>query len=128
VIAPATGSTYGTPLNDQIKQLVDLLNQADVEQDPAKLAQLYQQAQDPFANDAVTIPLYFVAEHVVYRSNIHGSSAYATPETLNIGPHIEFNYATLSKTPSQISDFIEGRVSTCPPVFYISRIIYEPGC
>jgi peptide/nickel transport system substrate-binding protein len=99
VTAPATGSTYGTPMNDQIKQLVDLLNQADVEQDPAKRTQLYQQAQDLFANNVVTIPLFFVAEHVVYRANIHGSSSFATPETLNIGPNIEFNYATLSKTP-----------------------------
>lgn len=99
ITAPASGSTYGTPINDQAKQLVDLLNKADVEQDPAKRAQEYQQAQDLYAQMVVTIPLYFVAEHVVYRSNIKGSSTYATPETLNIGPNLEFNYATLTKTP-----------------------------
>jgi peptide/nickel transport system substrate-binding protein len=99
VTTPETGSSYGTPINDKAKQLVDLLNQADVEQDPAKRAQLYQQAQDLYADMVVSIPLYFVSEHVVYRSNIHGSSTYASPETLNIGPNLEFNYATLSKTP-----------------------------
>lgn len=99
VATPSSGSTYGTPLNDQAAQLISLLNQADTTQDQTKRTQLYQQAQDLYAQMVVTIPLFFVAEHVVYRSNIHGSSNFDSPETLNIGPNILFNYATLSKTP-----------------------------
>ena len=93
------GTTYGEPINDKAKQLVDLLSQADPEPDQAKRAELYKQAQEIYADLVVTIPLFFNAEHVVYRANISGSSAYAAAENLNIGPNIEFNYATLSKTP-----------------------------
>jgi peptide/nickel transport system substrate-binding protein len=93
------GSDTGTPINDKAKQLVDLLTQADTETDQAKRAQLYQQAQDVYADLVVTLPLFFEAEHIVYRDNIHGSDQYPSPETLNIGPTLEFNYATLSKSP-----------------------------
>jgi peptide/nickel transport system substrate-binding protein len=97
------GSTTGDPVpgayNADATKLVDLLTKADVELDPAKRADLYQQAQDVAASMVLTVPLYFVPEFVVFRPNIQGSSDYATPETLNIGPNIEFNYATLSKTP-----------------------------
>jgi peptide/nickel transport system substrate-binding protein len=93
------GTDYGEPINEKAAQLVSLLNQADTETDQAKRADLYQQAQEIYADLVVTIPLFFIAEHITYRSNITGSSNFATPETLNIGPNIEFNYATLSKTP-----------------------------
>ncbi len=93
------GTSYGEPINDTAKQLVDLLSQADTETDQAKRAELYQQAQQLYADLVVTIPLFFNAEHVVFRANIHGSSQYAAADTLNIGPNIEFNYATLTKTP-----------------------------
>jgi peptide/nickel transport system substrate-binding protein len=97
VTAPATGSTTGTPLNDKATQLVALLQQADIEGDATKRADEYKQAQDLYADMVVTLPLFFEAEHVVYASDIHGSSAYATPETLNIGSNIIFNYSLLSK-------------------------------
>jgi peptide/nickel transport system substrate-binding protein len=93
------GTSYGEPINDQAKQLVDLLAQADTETDQAKRAELYQQAQEIYADLVVTIPLFIIAEHITYRSNISGTSTYATPETLNIGPNIEFNYSMLIKTP-----------------------------
>ncbi|MGB8214556.1 MAG: ABC transporter substrate-binding protein [Anaerolineales bacterium] len=97
VTAAATGSDVGTPINAKAQQLVTLLQQADSETDITKRTALYQQAQDIYADLVVTLPLFFQAEHVVYRSNISGSSAYASPETLNIGSTIEFNYSTLSK-------------------------------
>ncbi|MGD0708828.1 MAG: ABC transporter substrate-binding protein [Anaerolineaceae bacterium] len=97
VTAPATGSTTGTPINDEAKQLVALLQQADIETDLTKRADEYKQAQDIYADLVVTLPLFFQAEHVVYASDIHGSSAFATPETLNIGGNIIFNYSLLSK-------------------------------
>jgi peptide/nickel transport system substrate-binding protein len=99
VAIAAEGSSYGNPINDKAGQLVDLLAQADTEPDQAKRSDLYKQAQDIYADLVVTVPLFFNAEHVVYRANILGSDAYAHPETLNIGPNIEFSYATISKTP-----------------------------
>jgi len=92
------GSSTGVGINDQAKQLVDLLQQADSETDQTKRADLYQQAQNIYADMVVSLPLFFVPENVVYRSNIKGSDKYPTPETLNIGPTIDFNYALLSKT------------------------------
>jgi peptide/nickel transport system substrate-binding protein len=99
VTTPQEGSDTGVPLNDEAKQLVDLLVQADSETDVNARADLYKQAQDLYADMVVTLPLFFNAEHVVYRSNIKGADMYAVPETLNIGPTIDFNYATLTKTP-----------------------------
>ena len=98
VTLPATGSLTGTPINDKAKQLVDLLNKADIETDMTKRTDLYKQAQDLYADLVVTIPLFFNAEHVVYRSNIKGDANNAKPENLNIGPDILFFYSELSKT------------------------------
>jgi peptide/nickel transport system substrate-binding protein len=97
ITTPAEGSLTGIPINDKSKQLVDLLNKADIETDQVKRAELYKQAQDLYADLVVTLPLFYQAEHVVYQSNIKGSSAYATPETLNIGPNILFYYSLITK-------------------------------
>ena len=97
VTLPATGSTTGTPINDQAKQLVALLQQADTETDQTKRAALYDQAQTLYADMVVTIPLFYQAEHVVYQNNIKGMSTDASPDTLNIGPNILFYYSELSK-------------------------------
>jgi peptide/nickel transport system substrate-binding protein len=97
VTLPATGSLTGTPINDKAKQLVDLLNKADVEVDQTKRADLYKQAQELYADLVVTLPLFFNAEHVVYQNYIKGSANLATPETLNIGPSVLFLYSTISK-------------------------------
>jgi peptide/nickel transport system substrate-binding protein len=103
VTVPQEGSTYGVPITNTFgtdaTKLVDLLNKADVELDNAKRIELYQQAQQLMADMVLAVPLYFVAEHVVYRANIHGTGGLPTPETLNIGPNLEFNYSTLTKTP-----------------------------
>jgi peptide/nickel transport system substrate-binding protein len=93
------GTQYGEPINDKAAQLVDLLAQADVETDLATRTELYVQAQEVYADLVVTIPLFFIAEHIVYRSNISGTAAYAVPENLNIGGNIEFTYSLLVKTP-----------------------------
>jgi len=98
VTTAAEGSDTGTPINDKAKQLVDLLTQADTETDQAKRADLYQQAQEIYAELVVSVPIIITPENVVYRSNIQGDAMYATPETLNIGPTMEFNYSTLSKS------------------------------
>jgi peptide/nickel transport system substrate-binding protein len=97
VTTPKTGSLTGTPLNATADKLVKLLQQADIETDATKRADEYKQAQDIYADLVVTLPLFFQSEHVVYQSNISASTSYATPETLNIGPNILFNYAVLTK-------------------------------
>lgn len=103
VTVPQEGSSYGIPITGTFgtdaTNLVNLLNQADTETDQTKRADLYKQAQQISADMVLTVPLYFVAEHVVYRSNIQGSSAFAYPEVLNIGPTIELWYSLLTKTP-----------------------------
>jgi peptide/nickel transport system substrate-binding protein len=103
VTVPQEGSSYGIPITGTFgtdaTNLVALLNQADTETDQTKRADLYKQAQQISADMVLTVPLYFVAEHVVYRSNIQGSSAFAYPEVLNIGPTIELWYSLLTKTP-----------------------------
>ena len=97
ITSSLTGSTTGKPINDKAAKLVDLLTKADSETDIAKRTDLYKQAQDIYADLVVTLPLFFEAEHVTYHTNIQGLSSYASPETLNIGPTLEFNYATLTK-------------------------------
>ncbi|MFO7944751.1 MAG: ABC transporter substrate-binding protein [Anaerolineales bacterium] len=89
------GSDYGEPINDKAEELVDLLAQADNETDIEKREELYREAQKVYADLVVTLPLFFESEHVVYRENVMGMDNFATPETLNIGPTLEFNYATL---------------------------------
>jgi peptide/nickel transport system substrate-binding protein len=98
VTIPATGSLTGTPINAKAKQLVELLNKADVETDLTKRADLYKQAQDLYADLVVTVPLFYQAEHVVYQSYIKGSANYASPDTLNIGPNILFYYSLITKS------------------------------
>ncbi len=93
------GSSYGEPINDKAKKLVELLAQADIETDTAARIELYRQAQDLYADLVVTVPIIILSEHITYRSNIHGSDAYGAPETLNIATNLEFNYSMLTKTP-----------------------------
>ena len=101
VTLPATGSLNGNPIsgpfNEKATQLLALLEQADVELDATKRVDEYKQAQDIYADMVVTVPLFFSAEHVVYRTNISGTASAASPDTLNIGPNIEFYYSLLSK-------------------------------
>ncbi len=98
-----SGSATGVPITGTYQtdatNLVNLLAQADIEQDPAKRTTEYQQAQQLTADLVLTVPLYYVPEHLVYRSNIHGSSSFALPESLNVGSNIELNYSTLTKSP-----------------------------
>jgi peptide/nickel transport system substrate-binding protein len=97
-VAPAAdGSTVGEPIDDLSTQLLDLVQQGAVETDQDARADIYGQAQDIYADEVVTLPLFFEAEHIVYPGNISGDSAYASPETLNIGPTIVFNYSLLSR-------------------------------
>jgi peptide/nickel transport system substrate-binding protein len=90
------GSPTGVGIDDKAQQLVDLLVQGAAETDQTKRVADYQQAQDVYADLVVTLPVILVAEHVVYADYIHGDPMYDSPETLNIGPTIDFNYSLLS--------------------------------
>ena len=87
----------GKGINEKAVKLVDLLAKADSETDITKRADLYKQAQEIYADLVVTLPLFYEAEHITYHENISGTSTFASPETLNIGPTLEFNYSTLIK-------------------------------
>jgi peptide/nickel transport system substrate-binding protein len=97
VTLPNTGSDTGIPINDKAKLLVYLLKQADTETNPPKRADLYQHAQDLYADLVVTVPLFYATEHVVYQTSVHSLASAAFPETLNIGPNILFLYSFLTK-------------------------------
>lgn len=84
-------------INATAQELVDLIGEAAATGDRAQRETLYQQAQDLYADLVVTVPLWIEAEHVIYPDGVGGSDAYGSLDTLNIGPTIEFNYATVSK-------------------------------
>ena len=96
--AAMEGSVTGDPINDDAATLVDLLAKADVEVDDAKRIALYEEAQALYADLVPTVPLFFEAEHVIYRDNISGTADQATPETLNIGGNVFFTYSMLQKS------------------------------
>jgi peptide/nickel transport system substrate-binding protein len=98
-VAPQVeGSPFGEPIDDLSAQLVDLLQQGATETDQDARAGIYEEAQQIFADEVVTLPLFFEAEFVSYPDGIQGDDMYASPETLNIGPTLEFNYALLSRS------------------------------
>lgn len=90
-------SPDGEPINDQAAELVSMLEEASVEQDQDARAALYEEIQNLYADLVVTLPILFEAEHVVGAEGVSGSEQYASPETLNIGPNLEFYYSVLSK-------------------------------
>ncbi|MPN47464.1 hypothetical protein SDC9_195066 [bioreactor metagenome] len=97
LVTTTDGFPNGVGINETAQTLVDTLAQADIELDNDKRITEYQQAQDLLADLAGNIPLYFEAEHIIYRSNIGGTADYALPETLNIGANIFFNYSLITK-------------------------------
>jgi peptide/nickel transport system substrate-binding protein len=91
---PDTGEAY-TP---EAQALLDVLQEAATTADQDKRAELYEEAQRLYAELVVTIPMWFEAEHVVYWDYVKGDPNYASPETLNIGPSFDFNYALVDIT------------------------------
>lgn len=83
------------PVNDQAQELLDLLDAASVETDLDARAGLYEEAQRVYAELVTTLPLFFEAEHVVYPAYVSMAGDYASPETLAIGPNLEFYYSVL---------------------------------
>jgi peptide/nickel transport system substrate-binding protein len=76
-------------------ELIDLAQQAATELDPDKRAELYAQIQNLWAEDVVTIPLWFEPERIFYRDYISVTGSFEYAESLNIGPTTEFTWALL---------------------------------
>lgn len=98
-VAPAAeGSPVGEPIDELSTQLVDLLQQGATETDLDARAGIYEEAQEVYADEVVTLPLFFESEFVVYPDYIQADDAYESVESLNIGPTIEFNYSLVSRS------------------------------
>lgn len=98
-VAPAAeGSDVGEPIDELSTQLVDLLQQGATEPDEDARAGLYEEAQQAYADEVVTLPLIIETEYVVYPDHIQADDAFASVESLNIGSAFEFNYSLLEKT------------------------------
>lgn len=80
---PDNGTNYSN------KTMDDLLHRAAASPDPKVRTDLYKQAQDLYAKDAVTVPLFIAGEYTIARPGISGAD--------KIGATIEFDYSTLSK-------------------------------
>ena len=78
---------------------VDLMAQSDVETDLTKRADLLKQAQEIYADLVVTYRCSSIRSMSSSAITSTASDQYPSPETLNIGGTIEFNYSTLTKTP-----------------------------
>jgi ABC-type transport system substrate-binding protein len=90
-------SAEGAPINDDAANLVAMLEAASTETDQDARAQLYSDIQALYAEMVVTLPILFEPEYVVYPDSVSGDDAFASAETLNIGPNLEFYYSALSK-------------------------------
>jgi peptide/nickel transport system substrate-binding protein len=76
-------------------ELVDLLGDAAVEADEGTRESLYQDAQEAYADDVVTIPLWLEPERVFYWDHISGDTSAEAAESLNIGPTTDFDWNVL---------------------------------
>lgn len=83
-------------VNDTAGELVDLLQQGSTETDITERESIYDEAQNVYGDLVVTLPLFFESEHIVYPDYVSGNESLASPETLNIGPTIEFTYSVLT--------------------------------
>jgi peptide/nickel transport system substrate-binding protein len=90
-----TDPDTGEAIDAELQEMVDLMNQAAAESDPAVRADLYAQVLAIYTDRVVTLPLWLEAEHVVYRDGVAGDDSLGSPEALNIGGTVEFNYVTL---------------------------------
>lgn len=81
-----------------LPELFDTLQDAAIETDPAARAALYELAQQQWAQDVVTIPLWFEPERVFYRDYISGDASLAAAESLNIGPTTDMVYDVLQSS------------------------------
>jgi peptide/nickel transport system substrate-binding protein len=76
-------------------ELLSLLADSRIATDPTARAEILGQLQDVYADDVVTVPLWIEPEYIVYRDGICGDASLPNPESLNIGPTLEFNYSVL---------------------------------
>jgi peptide/nickel transport system substrate-binding protein len=78
-----------------LEELISLITQAATTTDTAQRAALYEQVQELYADDVVTIPLWFEPERVFYWDYISGNSSAGSADSLNIGATTELQYLNL---------------------------------
>ena len=76
--------------------LLELLTASRAITDVGERAEVLGDLQNVYADEVVTIPLWLEPEFVVYRDGVLGDSGLPNPNTLNIGPTMEFIYSVLS--------------------------------
>lgn len=76
--SPHLGVNYANAAMD------DLLREGGANSDPSARAQIYEEAQDLYAEDVVTIPITLEPEHAVFRND--------TVSSITIGPALNFQY------------------------------------
>lgn len=87
--------------NNTQPDMVAKMQQAASETDSAARAALYEEIQQLYAEDVVTIPLWVEPERVFYADYISGDSGEAEANSLNIGPTTNFEYALISTTKEE---------------------------
>lgn len=75
--------------------LLELLTASRAETDTAARAEILDELQNVYAEEVVTVPLWIEPEYIVYRDGICGDASLPNPESLNIGPTMEFVYSVL---------------------------------
>lgn len=92
------GGLGGSGQDLAFPELPGLLTDAAGEADGEIRSALYEEIQDLYAEDVVTIPLWLEHQYIAYRDNISGDDAFATPESLNVGATLQLDYRALQMT------------------------------
>jgi len=100
------------PIGERATELVDLLGQAAVSTDQDERSALYGQAQEVYAEEVVTLPLWFEAEHVIYWDRVSGDPSLGSVESLNIGPSFDINYSVMDIEGDSPKTLIVGTTDT----------------
>lgn len=92
VTDPATNEPNPNLIHpDMIQKIVDAASISDL----TERAAAYDEIQDLWADDVVTIPLWIEPERVFYWDYVSSDPAGGSPESLNIGPDNWFHYRLL---------------------------------
>jgi len=86
-----SNTNEGQGINYKNDKMDELLKQARETADQAKRKQFYAQAQDLYAQDAVTVPLLLVGEYTVYKNGVIGAD--------KVGATITMDYTVLKAAP-----------------------------
>lgn len=95
------GGLGGSGQNLAFPELPGLLADAARESDGNERSTLYEEIQDLYAEDVITIPLWREPQFIAYQENISGSDTFATPESLNVGATLQLDYRAIQVTEDE---------------------------